>query len=433
MKKGIVLIIIFIIFVVAIVSFLIFQRIGLLSKPEGITEGVAGPAGCKTNKECEQYCTENIQECEEWCQENPIICEEILNKSKNEGFLEIFEEGFSGPGGCKGPDCEQYCQQNPQECMKWCQENPELCNLFIGGGTSEIVKPPVTTINFAKTVNVNADLFTKEDIIKAKKLGANMMTIWPARMIKDDEFIFFPERVASSINFAHQNGLQVELRSSFAGGIPTNYKKFKANALEHVAEFAKFAEKYEVYRIVPFGEVDNDLLENCNEITEFAQEILQEMRKHYSGQIGIGIVGSWRDCGYTFNGYDYLTVSAYPQTQIGIDKWLTPKLDVDSSSEDALNLAFITKWAREVADRSGISTLHIGEIAVQNIGEKDPSGFFQTVEVSKEKEAEFYEKVFFQISDKVNGTSVFYNSKTSFMSINGDPAEDVVKEWFEKL
>ena len=87
-----------------------------------------------------------------------------------------------------------------------------------------------------------------------------------------------------------------------------DYEKFKTNAIAYVVEFAQFAEKHKVYRIVPFGEIDNHMFNHCDKITELAEELLTEMRKHYNGQIGVGVVASWRDCGFTFNGYDYLTV-----------------------------------------------------------------------------------------------------------------------------
>lgn len=330
-----------------------------------------------------------------------------------------------GPGGCNGVQCEQFCQQNPKECQKWCVENPDACSKILGTGTGEIVEPPDTVIIFAKTLNLNADQFTKEDILSAKEMGANMVTIWPAVIVTNDEFIFFPERTADMINFAHQNGLQVELRSSFGGGAAEDYQKFKTNALEHVARYAEFGEKHKVYRIVPFGEVDNHFINHPDKITEFSQEMLQEMRKHYSGQIGTGVVAPWRDSDFIFNGYDYLTVSVYPQTQTGVDAWLT--------TEPEINLIDTVDWAREVADRSGILILHIGETGVMNIGEKDPMGFFQTAEVSKEKEAEFYDNVFNLVANKVDGVSAFYNSKTRFLGINGEPAEATVKEWYGKL
>lgn len=302
-------------------------------------------------------------------------------------------------------------------------------------GSTKPAEPPNTAVTFAKTVNLNAEQYSKEDILRAKAMGANMVTLWIVRPVKEDELSFFPfvGNIAQMINFAHQNGLQVELRDSDVSPPANTYEKYKASAILHVAEYAKFAEKYKVYRIVPFGEVDNDLVNHPDKITEFAQEILLEMRKHYSGQIGIGVVAPWRDSGFTFDGYDYLTFSAYPQTQIGMDKWLTPNPSANRQNVDENNLVALTNWVREVADRSRVSTIHIGETGVQNIGQKDPIGDFQTVEVSKEKESEFYDKMFSQISDKVDGVSVFYNSKVAFMSVYGDPAEEVVREWFNRL
>ncbi len=378
-------------------------------------ENFVGPGGCKTQEECQTYCQNpaNYEDCKDL----------IASQEGQTGFPSGFPTG-RGPGGCTGPDCAIVCSTQPEVCQQWCEQNPEMCAVFMGGGPA--VEPPATTITFAKTVNFNADQFTEQDIIKAKELGANMVTIWPSRSFKNDEYTFhLPERLAPMINFAHKNGLQVELRGSYAGDEPQDYVKYKASAIKFATDFAKFAEKYKVYRIVPFGEIDNNMFKYCDKITALSQELLQEMRKHYSGQIGTGVAASWRDCGFNFEGYDYLTVSVYPQTQIGMDAWLT--------NEPEINLNSVTDWARTVADRSNIKILHIGETGVNNIGEKDPSGFFQTVEVSKEKEAEFYQKVFSLISTKVNGVSAFYNSRSSFLGINGDPAEQVVKEWYGKL
>ena len=192
---------------------------------------------------------------------------------------------FTGPGGCFGPNCEQVCNENPQVCQQWCEENPKICSQFMGGGfggsSGKIVGPPSTIITFAKTVNLNSGGFTQEDIIKAKALGVNMVTLWPTRDVKNDETTFYPNvgNIPQMINFAHSNGLQVELRSSIGNEIVNNYEKYKPSAISYVAEFAKFAEENKVYRIVPFGEIDNDMFNHCDKITEFAQELLAEMKK----------------------------------------------------------------------------------------------------------------------------------------------------------
>ncbi|MBI2549579.1 hypothetical protein HYV83_00170, partial [Candidatus Woesearchaeota archaeon] len=163
------------------------------------------------------------------------------------------------------------------------------------------------------------------------------------------------------------------------------------------------------------------------------KDMLAEMRKYYNGKIGIGVVGSWRDCDYNFKEYDYLTFSAYPSRSRGIDPWLTPNLNVPANSDDAFNLAFLTSWARKVADRSGIQTLHIGETGVLNPTDLKRADASSYAEGDKQKEAEFYQKLFEQTADKVNGISVFYNSLNNYFSINSDPAEEVVKEWYNKL
>ncbi len=441
-------------------------------RDEKIEHEDLGPSGCR-REECEAYCQKNQQVCQQWCQENFDTCKKMCEeypsacpsdfsrprgcKTQEEcqtycqnpanyedckdliasqggqtgfpsGFPTGIQPGFTGPGGCTGPDCATVCSTQPKVCQEWCEKNPQMCAMLMGGGPggSEAVKPPTATITFAKTVNFNADQFTEQDISKAKELGANMVTIWPSRVIRNDEFVFsLPERLTPMINFAHKNGLQVELRSSFTGEQITNYEKFRINAMKHVAEFARFAEKSRVYRIVPFGEIDNNLMNHCEKITAFSKELLQEMRKQYSGQIGVGIAAPWRDCGYSFEGYDYMTISAYAQSQTGTNAWLTTSPEI--------NVHNVISGTRKVADRSGIKILHVGETGVINPNDTKREDYKSFAMESKQEEAEFYQKFFGQVFDKVNGLSVFYNSRMDYMSINGDPAEEVVKEWYNKL
>ncbi len=388
--------------------------------------------GCNGD-ECHEYCQKNPEECKTWCNENPANYEDCKDLIASQGGQTGFpsgspQPGFTGPGGCTGPDCATLCSTQPEVCQEWCEKNPQMCAMFMGGGPvgSEAVEPPATTITFAKTVNFNADQFTEQDISKAKELGANMVTIWPSRSFKDDEYTFsLPERLAPMINFAHKNGLQVELRGSYGGDEAQNYAKYKASAIEFVADFAKFAEKYKVYRIVPFGEIDNNMINHCGKITELAKELLTEMRKHYSGQIGVGMAAPWRDCGFSFEGYDYMTISAYAQSQTGTNVWLTTSPEV--------NVNNVISGARKVADRSSIKVLHVGETGVINPDDTKREDSRSFAMESKQQEAEFYQKFFGQVFDKANGLSVFYNSRMDYMSINGDPAEEVVKDWYNKL
>ncbi len=362
-----------------------------------------------------EECQRDPRECLEFCEESPSLCSEGFVPEGHEGF----STDFAGPGGCQGTECKQYCMQNFQECQEWCLENESPICQFFGGhsGTGsqeiEVSDPPETSITFAKSLNFNAGQFSQQDILKAKELGANMVTFWPIREVRNDEFsIFALAELPQMIDFAHKNGLQVELRSSIIfPQTTTNYEKYKTNAIEHAEEYAKLAEKYKVYRIIPFAEVDNDLMNHCGKITEFSQAVLTEMRKHYSGKIGIGVAAPWRDCGFTFNGYDYLSVSAYPHK----------------------DLSTSINWAKNIAAKSGITVVHLGETGVSNPGDQKTPDAFQTLELSKEKEADYYNDLFTDFSDKVDGFSIFFNSKTTAMTVNGQLAEEVVKEWYGKL
>lgn len=74
---------------------------------EGGPGGHGGPGGCTTERECRAYCEspENLVECKEFAQ----------------------AQGFTGPGGCFGSECELYCRENPRICYQWCIDNPGFC------------------------------------------------------------------------------------------------------------------------------------------------------------------------------------------------------------------------------------------------------------------------------------------------------------------
>ena len=429
------------IFLGGCVNFL--ERIGVKEEITKEKEELIGPGGC-IGSECEAYCQQNPEECREFCEQNTQTCAEMIpggheRRPSDSGYggpppgipLSVLIKG--GPGGCRGPECGEVCKNDPGICTQWCNENPDVCAVMFGGAPQETpLEAPDTVITYAKTVNLIVDQVTDEEVIRAKGLGANMVTIWPTRLIKDDKFTFFPQKggVGNLINTAHKNGFQVELRSSYGpGDEPVNLEEWRANALAHVAEYAQYAEEHNVYRIVPFGEIDNNLFEHQDKMTEISQELLQEARKHYSGKIGIGIAAPWRDLGYTFKGYDYMTVSIYPKSDRTAEEYVTlyksQGFDLRLSAEGSLD------YARKIADRSNIQHLHIGETGVYNSGEQQYQPDFETVIISKEKEADYFRKLLEIASDKADGFSVFYGSPA--MSVEDEPGEEVVKEWYNKL
>ncbi|MFH1608646.1 MAG: hypothetical protein ABH951_01345 [Patescibacteria group bacterium] len=82
--------------------------------------GQAGPGGCKTQEECQQYCESNPEECQKF-QPSP-------------GMINPGEQMMSqqaGPGGCK----------SPEECDAFCKSNPDQCGNFNSAGGEQFVAP----------------------------------------------------------------------------------------------------------------------------------------------------------------------------------------------------------------------------------------------------------------------------------------------------
>lgn len=81
-----------------------------------------GPGGCK-GRECETYCNADgrEEECLGFAIDNGFVADEEIDHAKK--FLKIAKEG--GPGGCRGRQCESFCQQseNQQQCFEFAKKN----------------------------------------------------------------------------------------------------------------------------------------------------------------------------------------------------------------------------------------------------------------------------------------------------------------------
>jgi hypothetical protein len=82
--------------------------------------GPGGPGGCRTERECREYCErpENIEECKRFAE----------------------EYGFTGPEGCFGSECDQFCRENPRVCYEWCIDNPGKCPGFEEGSEGPLIQ-----------------------------------------------------------------------------------------------------------------------------------------------------------------------------------------------------------------------------------------------------------------------------------------------------
>lgn len=339
-----------------------------------------------------------------------------------------------GPGGCRGQECQDYCARNQEECTKWCLENEEICSRAMGGGKPvPPVTAPKTKITYPKSFNIFLGADSVSEIKQAKALGANMVTLWPPTRTtdKNEVKLMMPlENLSQLVVGAHKAGLQVEIRNTFPADNPataTSVQEFTENAKVYVAEVAQFAEKYHVYRITPFAEIDNNLFGNEAKVTQVAQELLAEAREHYQGKVGIGIAAPWREANYNFSGYDFLEVSVYPKKTEGVSAFFAPPEEVSNPAASALG---VIAGARKVAQRSDNLPLYIAETGVFNPGEETITAF-QAPVISKEAEADYYQRFFEETKNLVDGYAIYYGGQ--YMNIKDDPAEKVVKEWFSRL
>lgn len=80
-----------------------------------------GPGGCR-GRACEQYCSQegHEEECLNFAIDNGLVPPEEIEHAKK--FIDIAKQG--GPGGCRGRQCENFCNQpeNQEQCFAFAKE-----------------------------------------------------------------------------------------------------------------------------------------------------------------------------------------------------------------------------------------------------------------------------------------------------------------------
>ncbi|MEK7176000.1 MAG: hypothetical protein AAB695_01330 [Patescibacteria group bacterium] len=92
-------------------------------------EAFVGPGGCTSKQECRAYCdiNANKEECLTFAVENGMMTREEADRARI--FL-----NETGPGGCKGEECRDYCEDaaHREECLNFAVEKG-----FISAGEAE--------------------------------------------------------------------------------------------------------------------------------------------------------------------------------------------------------------------------------------------------------------------------------------------------------
>jgi len=154
--------------------------------------------------------------------------------------------------------------------------------------------------------------------------------------------------------------------------------------------------QYGVHQFTPFGEINNQysLGKFPSRVSEFSQNLLAEVRKHYSGRVGIGTVPPWPGMDFDISGYDYVMASIWPQCDE----------DFDISNPGPTYKKYVD-YIDPMLQKYGVSELILGETGVFG--------------VSESKEAKFYRLMLEQTTSYFSGYSLFYTDPT--MRLRGRP------------
>lgn len=312
------------------------------------------------------------------------------------------------------------------------------------------VPPPAGSPKPYKTVGYDPSFQHEiEKISKAKELGANVITLFIDASTNGEKIIYYNrcmQEVAEAllgnyINEAHSQGLFVNFREVQAppekGSGFTDDEKLIKDYARFWGEVAEIAEKYKVYQVTAFGELDNSYEESHKndivwteikgkDLSLLAQAVLKEIKKHYTGRIGVGLGDPrniWRAGrreGFDISGFDQFQFSYYPAVE---DKKLIQYFK---------ELPEVLETSRQIADANGINEIVWGENGVMNPDEFLPDSFvWSTLTLSEEAEADYYDRLFSESEGLVEGYNAVSISGT--FSVMDEPGEEIIKKWYSKL
>ncbi len=308
-------------------------------------------------------------------------------------------------------------------------------------------------IGFYKGVHLWEPQFNRERIKEAKELGANAVIITLFLDYKNGKPVLpdgWKPYLETSINEAYREGLAVSLlielpseyRKSFpyrpGSGIdlPDGYdiSILIEDSKNVYKDIAIFAEENDVHSIIVpieleewIGRVFQDATEYWEKSSKLDQEVLQEIKKYYKGEIiGDVLGGAWGFgvCCYTnipmgsinLKGYDSLWITLRSDPYSGQDPstMTTEELDVAYTAfiEEVSKVIEFTR--NEICTRNNIKKIYF------EIGGYPATSY----------RVKLYDEIFNKTNSKVDGYSISYLLKGDLWK---DPESfDVAKIWFKK-
>ena len=304
-----------------------------------------------------------------------------------------------------------------------------------------IIRPPPTAIAkykglwlpFLREVEIALD-----EIDRLKADGVNTVAIGirihrDGQAIKDEN----EAEIRKAVNEFHKNGIRTCLMLNPAhpefGISPFSPEACGKPLLDKVTplalKWAGIAEQYGVEIFCPVNEPQLLSYQNDNDISEWAQEILPELRAVYHGKLAFLVQGGAEGLpAYNITGYDYVAIGG-----------ITADSDIDSiphrteekinESLDAIEVAYPGQKCLYfgIAAFTGPDFYWWEPIAPANMSGNNPDLPADFFVVSREGQANYYQVLFQKTWEEVDG---YFIGAYKGCEYRDKPAEDIIREWY---
>lgn len=261
------------------------------------------------------------------------------------------------------------------------------------------------------------------DIEQLKEDGVNTLSFGPSYNTNPEgiirEYPLMKELTILFIKTAHRNGFRVFLVPNLWDPDLSTERidrdLFFEQATKISLEWAEIAERYGVEMYAPQNE-PSMVVPDKEAVNQWAHDVAIEIKEKYHGILVYKAAPAEWGFDNDYKGYDYVGLDLFPYNQT-LDEW---RRDVKFHLEKGL----------EYAERDGAKGVMFSEIGVQ-VGQIEGTVSTTKTPFSLDYQKEAYKIFFEEGKDKVAG--FVFCCWESNMGPNGYPAEQVMKEWFNKI
>jgi len=278
------------------------------------------------------------------------------------------------------------------------------------------------------------------DIENLKKDGINIVAIG-IKICKSDKEFYVCEnesKIKNAVSKFHKNNIATLLILNPAH--PDFDMDFEPSILESrkvleiltplVLEWAEVSEEYGVWMFCPLYEPQ--LVENKEEISKWAQEMLPEIRKRYNGKICFNDHGNESGVyGYNLSEYDFIVINQFTCTK-DIDEFPEIVEKINKRGLDFIKRAYPGQKFIYfgIGAFTGPDSQEWEPISPLNMPKTHPDLDPDFFTVSNELQAACYEN-FFKLT--WNATEGYFLTIDKGFEYRNKPAEKIIRKWFNDV